>query len=91
MPRLTRARNIDGMSDEGITPERRAELEREVSRIVGGFRQQLRDWASTPVVVRTEVEDDALDDHLWVRVGELFRDDPSAMLGRIRATRGGQI
>jgi hypothetical protein len=73
------------MPDDGLTDERRKELERAVGEIFGGFRQHIREVQSTPVDVHSELEDGALDDHLWLRVEERFRDEPGAMPDRVRA------
>jgi len=67
------------MPGEGITPERRAELEHEVGRVFGRFFDRQRTWERMPVDVRGTPDDDVLDDHLWVRLGARTGDDPDAV------------
>jgi hypothetical protein len=67
------------MPGEGITPERKAELEHEVGRIFSRFFDRQRTWERRPVDVRGTPDDDVLDDHLWVRLGACTGDDPEAL------------
>ena len=67
------------MPGEGITPERKAELEREIGRTFGRFFDRQRTLERTPVDVRGTPDDDVLDDHLWVRLGARTGDDPETV------------
>jgi hypothetical protein len=67
------------MPGEGITPERKAELEREVARIFGAFFSRRRDLERAPVDVEGTADDEVLDDHLWLRLGVRTGDDPEAV------------
>lgn len=67
------------MPNEGITPERKAELEREVARIMGGFFDGQRTRERERVDVQGTPDDDVLDDHLWARLGVRTGDDPEAV------------
>jgi hypothetical protein len=67
------------MAGEGVSPERKAELEREVARIFNRFRDTQRTQEHTPVDVSGTSDDDELDDHLWTRLGARTGDDPKVV------------